>query len=47
MAVQRTPTVDFKRVFEQAPGLYLILDPQLRIVAVSDAYLAATMTERE
>ena len=37
---------DFRQLFESAPGLYLVLDPALRIVAVSDAYLAATMTER-
>jgi signal transduction histidine kinase/ActR/RegA family two-component response regulator len=34
-------------LFESAPGLYLVLDPQWRIVAVSDAYLAATMTIRD
>jgi signal transduction histidine kinase/ActR/RegA family two-component response regulator len=34
-------------LFEAAPGLYLVLDPDLRIVAASDAYLAATMTRRE
>jgi len=33
-------------LFESAPGLFLVLDPQLRIVAVSNAYLAATMTVR-
>ena len=38
---------DFKALFESAPGLYLVLDPQLVIVAASDAYLAATMTERD
>lgn len=37
----------FQRVFESSPGLYLVLDPQLRIVAVTDAYLDATMTRRE
>jgi len=37
---------DFQRLFESSPGLYLVLTPDLRIVAVSDAYLAATMTER-
>jgi PAS domain S-box-containing protein len=41
------PEVDFRAVLEQAPWLYLILDPSFRIVAVSDAYLAATMTDRE
>jgi two-component system, sensor histidine kinase and response regulator len=38
---------DFRWLFEGAPGLYLVLDPQLTMVAVSNAYLAATMTTRE
>lgn len=38
---------DFRELFESAPGLYLVLTPDLRIVAVSDAYLRATMTRRE
>jgi two-component system sensor kinase FixL len=38
---------DFRRLFESAPGLYLVLTSNLRIVGVSDAYLSATMTERE
>jgi signal transduction histidine kinase len=38
---------DFRWLFERVPGLYLVLDPVLTIVAVSDAYLAATMTTRE
>jgi signal transduction histidine kinase len=42
-----TPTPDFRKLFESAPGLYLVLLPNLIIVAVSDAYLQATMTERE
>jgi signal transduction histidine kinase len=37
---------DFKALFEGAPGLYLVLTPDLRIVAVSDAYSLATMTKR-
>jgi signal transduction histidine kinase len=37
---------DFKALFEAAPGLYLVLTPDLHIVAVSDAYLQATMTKR-
>src|SRR5687767_10324082 len=45
--VTQPPLPDFRRLFESAPGLYLVLTPQLRIVAVSDAYLRATMTERE
>ena len=37
----------FRSLFESAPGCYLVLDPELVIVAVSDAYLRATMTRRE
>ncbi len=39
--------VDFRVLFESAPGLYLVLKPDFTIVAVSDAYLKATMTSRE
>lgn len=39
-------TIDFQAIFESVPGLYLVLDPELRIVAVSDGYLRATMTQR-
>jgi PAS domain S-box-containing protein len=39
--------VDFRALFEAAPGSFLVLDPDLRIVAVSDAYLAATMIRRD
>jgi signal transduction histidine kinase len=38
---------DFRVLFESAPGLYLVLTPALEIVAVSDAYLKATMTTRD
>ena len=38
--------LDFKALFEGAPGSYLVLDPELVIVAVSDAYLRDTMTAR-
>ena len=37
---------DFQAIFEGAPGLYLVLTADLRIVAVSDAYLNATKTDR-
>src|SRR5208337_2563574 len=40
------PEGDFRKLFEAAPGLFLILDPSLRIVAASDEYLRATMTTR-
>lgn len=39
--------IDFKRLFEHIPGLYLILSYDLLIIAVSDSYLKATMTKRE
>ena len=39
-------TPDFRVLFESAPGLYLVLTPDLKIVAASDAYLCATMTKR-
>jgi PAS domain S-box-containing protein len=38
--------VDFRVLFESCPVTFLVLDPQLRIVAVTDAYLTATMAER-
>jgi signal transduction histidine kinase len=38
--------LDYQRLFESAPGLYLVLDTGYRIVAVTDAYLEATMTTR-
>jgi signal transduction histidine kinase len=39
-------TPDFRSLFESAPGLYLVLNPELKIVAVSNAYLNATRTKR-
>jgi PAS domain S-box-containing protein len=41
------PTPDFQALFESAPGSYLALTPDFTIVAVTDAYLRATMTKRE
>lgn len=38
--------LDYQSIFNTAPGLYLILDTGLNIVAVNDAYLNATMTKR-
>ncbi|MET1027616.1 MAG: PAS domain-containing protein, partial [Dongiaceae bacterium] len=38
---------DFQALFEAAPNPYLVLTPDLRIVAVSEAYCQATMTERD
>lgn len=41
------PTPDFQALFESAPGSYLVLTPDFTIVAVTNAYLRATMTKRE
>jgi PAS domain S-box-containing protein len=41
------PTPDFRTLFESAPDLYIVLAPDLTIVAVSDAYLRATHQQRE
>jgi signal transduction histidine kinase/CheY-like chemotaxis protein len=38
---------DFQALFEASPASYLVLTPELQIAAVSDQYLAATMTRRE
>jgi len=39
--------LDFRRFFEASPGLFMVLNPELNIIAVTDAYLAATMTQRD
>src|SRR5579864_9563921 len=41
------PLPDFRVLFESAPGMYLVLTPDFRIVAASDAYLHGTLTRRE
>lgn len=40
---------DFQLLFEKSPGLYLVLspDPSFTILAVTDAWLRATLTRRE
>ena len=40
------PSSDLLPVFNALPGTNLLLGPDLRIVAASDDYLAATLTER-
>jgi PAS domain S-box-containing protein len=46
-AVENDAAMPFRALFESAPGLYLVLTPDaFVIVAVSEAYLRATMTER-
>jgi PAS domain S-box-containing protein len=39
--------LQFRALFESLPGLYVVLTPDFIIVAASDAYLKATMTQRE
>lgn len=43
----RQSRAELQGLFESLPGLYLVLKPDLKIVAASDAYLKATMTVRE
>jgi PAS domain S-box-containing protein len=47
MPESRHVAPDFRALFESAPELYLVLTPELRIVAVSEAFTRATMTRRE
>ncbi|WP_347157318.1 PAS domain-containing sensor histidine kinase [Pontibacter chitinilyticus] len=39
--------LDFKQLFQALPGLYLVLSPELHVLAVSEAYLQATHSSRE
>ncbi|HVR69127.1 MAG TPA: ATP-binding protein [Verrucomicrobiae bacterium] len=45
--LDEAPGPDFQALFEATPGLYLVLDCNFVIVAVNEAYLRATMTQRE
>jgi PAS domain-containing protein len=38
---------EFRALFEASPGAYLVLNPDLIIVAATDSYIRATMTRRE
>jgi signal transduction histidine kinase len=40
------PALDYQRLFDAGPSPYLVLDAHLTIVAVNNAYLAATATDR-
>jgi signal transduction histidine kinase/ActR/RegA family two-component response regulator len=47
---QRVPAeqeLDYRSLFEAAPGPFVVLTPDQRIVAATDAYLRATMSTRE
>jgi signal transduction histidine kinase/ActR/RegA family two-component response regulator len=46
MLDQNGPCLDFRALFEAVPGRYLVLGPDLTIIAVSDAYTRLTMTVR-
>ena len=39
--------INFKALFEEAPGLILVLNPSFTILAISEAYVEATYTKRE
>ncbi|WP_241127972.1 PAS domain-containing protein [Novosphingobium terrae] len=39
--------IDFEALFAMAPNPYIVLDPQLRIVWMNEAYLRATMRTRQ
>ena len=43
----RQSRAELKSLFESLPGLYLVLTPDFKIVAASDAYLTATRITRE
>jgi C4-dicarboxylate-specific signal transduction histidine kinase len=47
MAPDAPAPVDFQTLFEKSTGNYLILDPDLRIVAASDGYCRATGMVRD
>ena len=40
-------SIDYRSIFESMPGLFVILDADLKIIDVSSAYNRATMTRRE
>ena len=40
------PIPDFSAIFAALPGLYMVFDPDFKVVAASDAHLAATMKTR-
>lgn len=39
--------LDFRQLFEASPACILVLDPELRVVGATDAYLRATLTSRD
>ena len=43
----RSSSIDFEALFGASPNPYVLMAPDLTIVTMNDAYLAATMRERE
>ena len=43
-AASTVADTDYRAIFDELPGLYLVLNPQLKIVAATKAYLQATET---
>ena len=41
------PSIDYVALFRRAPNPYVLLDPELRIIDMNEAYLAVTMSKRE
>jgi PAS domain S-box-containing protein len=47
MAGFEAASIDFEALFDAAPGIYLVLDADFRMVAANEARLRVTMTTRE
>ncbi len=47
MECSKDSAILFKAIFEDGPSLYMVLDPALNILALSNKYLHATQTRRE
>lgn len=47
MQMNLNEEINFKALFEEAPGLIMVLNPSFTILAISDAYVEATYTKRE
>lgn len=47
MGITMLKTLDFRRLFEAAPTRFLVLSPNLEILAASDSYLEITQTVRD
>jgi PAS domain S-box-containing protein len=45
--LQDRVTIDFQHLFNAAPNPYVVMDTDLRLVWMNEAYLAATMRERD